>query len=136
MISGHALSLARALARMNTVSHRANLELIDFVPSELARLGVKCRPTHDASKTKANLFATLVHVLGRTGRTADGGIHDGSSPHFQPVGLQHPAHFGKRCLAQSAPLQQAAEPQQRRGVRHTFAAQIDAHQAPQGRAVE
>ncbi len=59
MLSEHALSLAQALVRMNTVSHRSNLELIDFIQSELGRLGVKCRLTHDASKTKANLFATL-----------------------------------------------------------------------------
>ncbi|SDE02972.1 acetylornithine deacetylase [Paracidovorax valerianellae] len=59
MISDHALSLAQTLVRMNTVSHNPNLALIDFVQQELVRLGVKCRVTHNASKTKANLFATL-----------------------------------------------------------------------------
>jgi len=59
MISDHALSLAQTLVRMNTVSHKPNLALIDFVQQELVRLGVKCRVTHNASKTKANLFATL-----------------------------------------------------------------------------
>ncbi|NOK07398.1 acetylornithine deacetylase, partial [Myxococcus xanthus] len=59
MLSEHALSLAQSLVRMNTVSQRSNLELIDFVRTELERLGVECRLTYDASKTKANLFATL-----------------------------------------------------------------------------
>ncbi|GKT14095.1 acetylornithine deacetylase [Acidovorax sp. SUPP2522] len=59
MISDHALSLAQTLVRMNTVSQNPNLALIDFVQQALARLGVKCRVTHNASKTKANLFATL-----------------------------------------------------------------------------
>ncbi|GKT22484.1 acetylornithine deacetylase [Acidovorax sp. SUPP3334] len=59
MISDHALSLAQTLVRMNTVSHNPNLALIDFAQQELARFGVKCRVTYNASKTKANLFATL-----------------------------------------------------------------------------
>jgi len=59
MISDHALALAQSLVRMNTVSQHSNLELIDFVQHELARLGVKSRLTYNASKTKANLFATL-----------------------------------------------------------------------------
>ena len=59
MISDHALALAQSLVRMNTVSQNSNLELIDFIQQQLARLGVKSRLTYNASKTKANLFATL-----------------------------------------------------------------------------
>ena len=59
MISPHALELAQTLVRMNTVSHRSNLELIHFIRDHLARLGVKSRLTWNADKTKANLFATL-----------------------------------------------------------------------------
>lgn len=59
MISAHALSLAQSLVRMNTVSQNSNLELIHFIRDELARLGVPSRLTYNASKTKANLFATL-----------------------------------------------------------------------------
>ncbi len=57
--SARALELAQTLVRMNTVSSRSNLELIDFVRTELIRLGVRSRLTYDAQKTKANLFATL-----------------------------------------------------------------------------
>ena len=43
MISPHALELAQTLVRMNTVSHRSNLELIHFIRDHLAQLGVKSR---------------------------------------------------------------------------------------------
>ena len=59
MISPYALELAQTLVRMNTVSHRSNLELIHFIRDNLAQLGVKSRLTWNADKTKANLFATL-----------------------------------------------------------------------------
>ena len=59
MISPHSLELAQTLVRMNTVSHRSNLELIHFIRDHLAQLGVKSRLTWNADKTKANLFATL-----------------------------------------------------------------------------
>jgi acetylornithine deacetylase len=54
-----ALELAQALVRMNTVSDQSNLELIHFIRDHLARLGVTCRLTFNADRTKANLFATL-----------------------------------------------------------------------------
>jgi acetylornithine deacetylase len=57
--SPHALQLIQTLVRMNTVSQRSNLALIDFVQSELKKLGVASRLTFNAGKTKANLFATL-----------------------------------------------------------------------------
>jgi acetylornithine deacetylase len=59
MISAPALEFAQTLVRMNTVSHRSNLELIHFIRDHLARLGVKSRLTFNEDKTKANLFATL-----------------------------------------------------------------------------
>ena len=57
--SVHALQLIQTLVRMNTVSQYSNLELIHFVRDELKRVGVASRLTHNADKTKANLFATL-----------------------------------------------------------------------------
>ena len=57
--TAHALQLIQTLVRMNTVSHRSNLALIDFVRAELHKLGVASRITTNADKTKANLFATL-----------------------------------------------------------------------------
>ena len=59
VISPRALELAQTLVRMNTVSARSNLELIDFARDHLAGLGVRSRITYNADKTKANLFATL-----------------------------------------------------------------------------
>jgi acetylornithine deacetylase len=59
MLSSHALELAQTLVRLNTVSHNSNLPLIHFIRDELKKLGVKSRLTHNADKTKANLFATL-----------------------------------------------------------------------------
>ena len=54
-----ALELARALVGFNTVSANSNLDLIHCIRDELARLGVACRLTWNAERTKANLFATL-----------------------------------------------------------------------------
>jgi len=59
ILSARGLELAQTLVRMNTVSANSNLELIDFVKSHLAALGVRSRLTYNADKTKANLFATL-----------------------------------------------------------------------------
>ncbi|HZY15700.1 MAG TPA: acetylornithine deacetylase [Ramlibacter sp.] len=54
-----ALELARTLVGFNTVSANSNLDLIHCIRDELARLGVACRLTWNADRTKANLFATL-----------------------------------------------------------------------------
>lgn len=59
LLSTRSLELAQTLVRMNTVSTRSNLELIDFVRDHLAGLGIRSRLTYNADKTKANLFATL-----------------------------------------------------------------------------
>jgi len=51
------------------------------------------------------------------------------------VGLQHFAHLGEQRLAQPVRLQKAADFQQRRGIGNALAAQVDAHEAAQARAV-
>jgi acetylornithine deacetylase len=57
--SSRALDWARRLVRLNTVSDRSNLELIEAIRDELATLGVVSRITRDETGRKANLFATL-----------------------------------------------------------------------------
>lgn len=59
LLSSRSLDFAQTLVRMNTVSTRSNLELIDFARDHLAGLGVRSRLTYNADRTKANLFATL-----------------------------------------------------------------------------
>jgi len=61
-LNSRALELAQALVAINTVSVNSNLALIHLIRDELAQLGVKSRLTFNASKTKANLFATLGEV--------------------------------------------------------------------------
>ncbi|MDQ7958599.1 MAG: acetylornithine deacetylase [Rhodocyclaceae bacterium] len=58
-LSDRSLEFAQTLVRMNTVSDRSNLELIEFARDHLAGLGVRSRITYNAERTKANLFATL-----------------------------------------------------------------------------
>jgi acetylornithine deacetylase len=58
-LSPRALALAQAFVRMNTVSANSNLALIHAIRDELEPLGVRCRLTYNADRTKANLFATL-----------------------------------------------------------------------------
>jgi len=57
--STHALEMARALVRINTVSRESNLPLIELIREELTRHGVASRLTFDDDRKKANLFATL-----------------------------------------------------------------------------
>ena len=57
--STHALEMARALVRINTVSRESNLGVIELVRDELSRHGVASRLTFDDERRKANLFATL-----------------------------------------------------------------------------
>ena len=84
-LASRSLELAQSLVRMNTVSANSNLPLIHFIRDELKRLGVRSRLTHNAEKTKANLFATLGE-----GKPAGGG--------FEAVlngGDVHEHHWGK-----------------------------------------
>lgn len=53
------LDIIRTLVGFDTVSRESNLGLIEWVRDHLAHLGVKSRLTYDASRRKANLFATL-----------------------------------------------------------------------------
>jgi acetylornithine deacetylase len=54
-----ALEWAQRLVRLNTVSERSNLALIECIADHLRSLGVPLRLTYDDTRTKANLFATL-----------------------------------------------------------------------------
>ncbi|MEP6790721.1 MAG: acetylornithine deacetylase [Ramlibacter sp.] len=58
-LTPRSLELAQTLVRINTISANSNLALIHFIRDELGKLGVISRLTHNAEKTKANLFATL-----------------------------------------------------------------------------
>ena len=53
------VELIRRLVGFDTVSHRSNLALIEFVRDYLADLGVDSRLIHDETGKKANLYATL-----------------------------------------------------------------------------
>ncbi len=55
------------LISFDTTSAYSNLELINYIKSELDRLGVESRLTYNEDKTKANLWATI-------GPTEKGGI--------------------------------------------------------------
>jgi acetylornithine deacetylase len=57
--SAEALAWAQRLVRMNTVSRESNLTLIDCIADHLRSLGVPLRLTHDATRRKANLYATV-----------------------------------------------------------------------------
>jgi acetylornithine deacetylase len=53
------LELLEALIGFDTVSRNSNLGLIEWMRDYLKRLGVDSRLSYDATKNKANLFATL-----------------------------------------------------------------------------
>ena len=53
------LELVAQLIGFDTVSRNSNLGLIEWVRDYLKRLGVESRLSYDASRKKANLFATL-----------------------------------------------------------------------------
>ncbi len=59
--------MAKALIAFDTTSRLSNLALIDVAQGLIEKAGGRCRRTHDASGTKANLFATF-------GPDSDGGI--------------------------------------------------------------
>jgi acetylornithine deacetylase len=54
-----ATEILRTLVGFDTVSAKSNLALIDWVAEHLAGHGVASRLTHDATRSKANLFATI-----------------------------------------------------------------------------
>lgn len=57
--SPEGLSWAQRLVRFNTVSSRSNLALIECIADHLRALHIPIRLTHDDTRSKANLFATL-----------------------------------------------------------------------------
>lgn len=57
--SADALAWAQRLVRMDTRSDQSNLPLIECIADHLRSLGVPLRLSWDASRRKANLFATL-----------------------------------------------------------------------------
>lgn len=57
--SDEGLEWARRLVRLDTVSERSNLALIETLADHLRTLGVPIRLTHDETGRKANLFATI-----------------------------------------------------------------------------
>jgi acetylornithine deacetylase len=58
-LSPSALAWAQTLVRLNTVSDRSNLALIELAADHLRDLGAELRITRDDTGQKANLFATL-----------------------------------------------------------------------------
>jgi acetylornithine deacetylase len=54
-----ALALVERLIAFDTTSRGSNLALIDFAEELLTDAGARCRRTFDASRVKANLFATI-----------------------------------------------------------------------------
>src|SRR5688500_3464497 len=56
---GAVLDMIKALVAFDTTSRNSNLELIDFVRDYLGGFGVDSHLLHDASRNKANLYATL-----------------------------------------------------------------------------
>ena len=79
--------------------------------------------------------ARLVLVLGRTGRGDDGRIDDRAGAHQQPLLAQVRVDLVEQRPREVVGLQQAAELQQRRGVGHRLARQVDAHEVAQRLAV-
>ena len=57
--SAASLAMIDRLIAFPTVSRDSNLGLIEYARDELARLGVRANLIYDASRNKANLFATL-----------------------------------------------------------------------------
>src|ERR1700722_5492528 len=57
--SAAARAMVERLIAFQTVSRDSNLGLIEWVRDYLTKLGAATRLTYDASRRKANLFATL-----------------------------------------------------------------------------
>jgi acetylornithine deacetylase len=90
-LSADARSMVERLIGFPTVSRDSNLGLIEWARDYLERLGSKTRLTYDASKKKANLFATLgegskpgLVLSGHTDVVPVDGQHWSTDP-FKPV---------------------------------------------------
>ena len=53
------IDVLSSLVSFDTTSRNSNLDLIDFVRSQLSEIGIDSRLTFNAEKTKANLWATI-----------------------------------------------------------------------------
>lgn len=80
-------------------------------------------------------IAGLVSVLGRTGRTDDGGVHDGAGIDLDAACLQLLAHSGEQGLAQLVVIEQATEIELGRRIGYRLTSQIDANKAAQAGTV-
>jgi acetylornithine deacetylase len=88
-LSDDGLAWAQRLVRLDTRSERSNLALIECIADHLRELHIPIRLTHDDSRKKANLFATLgperAGGLVLSGHT-DTVPWDGQDWHFDPLG--------------------------------------------------
>jgi acetylornithine deacetylase len=75
-----AIELLDRLIAFNTISHRSNLEMIDFIRTYLGSLGIESHLDYAPDREKANLYATI-------GRTDIGGIL--LSGHTDVVPIEH-----------------------------------------------
>ncbi|KTT31127.1 acetylornithine deacetylase [Pseudomonas oryzihabitans] len=75
------LEIARALIGFPSISDRSNLELIEWISGYLHGLGVQAQILQDATKSKANLFASL-------GQPRPGGIILSGHTDVVPVSAQ------------------------------------------------
>lgn len=66
-VLANAIELLRKLVAFRTLSQQSNLELIEFVRTYLADLGVESRLVYNAERSRANLYATI-------GPTTRGGL--------------------------------------------------------------
>ncbi len=67
-------------------------------------------------------------VLRRAGRGNDGGIHDGAGAHEQTLLGQVGVDLSEQRLGQVVGDEQASKLQQRGGIGHRLARQVDAHE--------
>jgi len=83
--------------------------------------------------TLVHLRVAALRLVLRRGRGGNqGGIHDGASAELQAVGLQQLPDLGEQPRADLVPLEQVAKLQQRGGIGHPLAPQVDAAKLAKG----
>lgn len=94
--SQRSLDIIERLVAFDTTSRNSNLELLEFVRSYLAELGVDSELVHNEDATKANLYATL-GPADRAGIALSGHTDvvpvDGQDWHSDPFRVKH--HDGR-----------------------------------------
>ena len=96
------LDMLARLVAFDTVSHKSNLPLIDFVEDYLAGWGVTCHRFPNAAGDKAALFATLGpqdrggvgQLLTDQGRHIGEGVGDELHVGLDRIGCCRQAHLG------------------------------------------